>query len=509
MAEDWKKEPKEVKYDPLTPTSGQAEFLLAMIDPNIDEIFYVGGVGAGKTQALCQGVMEVAQIPNNRIAVTRKYAKDCVETTLTEFQASVNPELILDYSKSDKTLVIRSQHPQFPSTIYFRGCDERQRWGSTQFGHIFVDEGSELDQLDFEFIRTRLRHPFSKPGNPNGYPNSIQFLLDRESPLICEFLSEEGESEFDVHRFICVITNPTNNFHWIYKYCVEHLTPERKVVQVSSRDNFANLPRKYKEILENTPRNLKKTKVEGDWGLEVSGDPCTPAFDELINTFQAATPNEPLHIFRGWDFGYVYPAVSFWVLLDGTFYKFYEYLGLKEGIDTTMRNVFKLCEKEFHPDSSYEDHCDHHAGLQHSDKSIKTSLDFLRERGLFPKSKHSSPNARVDLFEECFRTGKLKIHKRCVHSITAYNGGYCRKNEGNVEAIDKDPKNPYHNIADSDGYPLFNVLGIKRYESRRDLRTMARGGEGIRNLMEKMRDVFSPNKQGRSTRPNYDRGYGT
>ena len=160
--------------------------------------------------------------------------------------------------------------------------------------------------------------------------------------------------------------------------------------------------------------------------------------------------------------------------------------------------------KEFQQDSTIQDIEEHHAGLQHTDKSNKTSKEILRDRGITPKSKHSSPEDRIELFEWCFENRKIFIHKRCQHSIIAYNGGFCRKEKEGSEHVDKDPSNPYHNIADSDGYPLFAILGSKRRENESRSRRTAGIGIGSREIMDKLRQAFRPN---RGKKPNYGAGY--
>lgn len=488
---------QEINYEPLTPTKGQAEYLLHFLNPEVDEIFYVGGWGAGKTQALVQGVIEVAhKIPNNRIAVCRKARVDAIGTTFVEFMNSIDRGLIVKEEKAENKYWLRSIHPSFPSCVEFRGLDEASRWGSTQYAHIFVDEASELSRTDFELIRGRLRHPFK-----TGRYNLLEFLASQESPFLYNFWDEEkGEEDFDVHRFIACITNPTDVFHWIHDYCVDHPEDHRRLVQVSSKDNWEHLPHSYKKILDNTPKNLRATKVDGKWGLEVSGPPCTPSFSEDKNVFTAPTPSYPVHVYRGWDFGYTYPAVSFWLLIDGIFYKFYEILGKNEILDYTIINADKI-SKEFHPDSTFEDHVDHHAGLQHTDKSKKTSKDILRDHGMFPRSKSSSPEDRAELFIWGFESGKFMVHSRCTNSIIGYNGGFCRDEKS--LRIDKDPKNPYHNVADSDGYVLFNVLGPKR---REPIGIRTNSGSSPVRLLDKLRGVFRPNKR---NRPDFNAGYRT
>lgn len=135
---------------------------------------------------------------------------------------------------------------------------------------------------------------------------------------------------------------------------------------------------------------------------------------------------EDIPIWRGWDFGYHRPAVSY-VSLHGSFWVIGELLGqdmhLSEFLD---KCVLPYEESLFGKDRAkikFLDAADP-AGRQVSDKSEHTSFAILSQYGVFPYARRSEINEGLTVLRTHLLDGTFAVHPRCRIIVEALNGGY-------------------------------------------------------------------------------------
>lgn len=210
-----------------------------------------GSVGAGKTYAGCAKVFYLClKYPGNRIAVIRKDFTDLEESTLFTLiegdertDPVIPPEYIVNHNKSKHKIEVYNPWGA-NSTIIYSGLSKGknakypQKLGSTQFGAIFIDELIEIDEGDYNFLLSRLRHPVTdRHGNPGPRP-------------------------------IFGATNPDGPGHWAYEQFIEpdHSdNPNIDVIQARTGDN-KELRDDYLERLEERYTGMMRDRLlQGEW----------------------------------------------------------------------------------------------------------------------------------------------------------------------------------------------------------------------------------------------------
>jgi predicted phage terminase large subunit-like protein len=149
--------PRLGRYVPITPTPKQVAFLLL---PH-REAFYGGAAGGGKSVALLAAALQYADVPG--------YSALLVRRSYMELQ---QPNGLIDLSKrwlgaTDAIWRGSDYTWRFPSgaTLTFRFLDGRSelafQGGEYQF--IGIDEVTEIEELQYRFLFSRLRRPSGSP----------------------------------------------------------------------------------------------------------------------------------------------------------------------------------------------------------------------------------------------------------------------------------------------------------------------------------------------------------
>ena len=353
----------------------------------IPVLYLQGGVGAGKTRAFLAPVIEcVDNYPGLRVLIGRQDFADLRISAMETFFEIYPPDLILSQNKEEHRVVNHKG-----SHIFFRELKDLSGLGSQEFGIVMVCEAHEVSEKTYRTLKQRLRQA--------GMP--LMLLM-------------EG--------------NPPNKDHWLYKLTLgKEIDPDITMLQVSTYENWDNLPSPYKISLENSPESWKKKYLHGLFGFTPDGTPFYDGFNEAFHK-RTLKVNPHKSLLLGWDYGFRHPACSISQIDDqGRWGIHRELMGENIVIDQFADQVKIYLNTYFpkYPTLSYGDP----AGTQVSDKSEKTSEDILHSKGFAVISKPSTYRERKEIFEKLLCTiigGRpaLMVDPKCLVIIDGFNGGY-------------------------------------------------------------------------------------
>jgi len=302
-----------------------------------------GGFGCGKTYATsAEAIMLAMEYPNNEIDICRKTFGELDRSTRPVLQELLPPAIVKrPYSSADHRIELING-----SYFQFFPLDEREKVKSLNSGVIVIDEASEIDEGTFLMLRARLRRPVPR-------------------------------------RSLLIASNPTYTNHWLYKWfgqLSDGRFPDRFHRQLSTYEN-PTLPKDYITDLErNLPEDLFRVYVLGEWGHVTFGERIYAEFGPQLHG-RSCHYNPDYPVLRGWDFGYLFPAVVF-AQLDskGRVRVLAELMGKNRLIDYFGEDVLTLGEKLF-PGAKYEDYGDP-AGAHKDPRGVtdRTAIQVLREK---------------------------------------------------------------------------------------------------------------------------------
>lgn len=253
-------------------TDPQYKFLrtLGMEGNVLYPVGFQGAVGGGKTFSLVSKILVAASIPKNRVVVYRKYQKDLMDTTFGDtFKQLVEAlgicrALLVDKRDNPRTILTNG------SEVYWRGLftasskREAARLGSTQFGAIFIEEATEIE--DEKVVKTLLARP--------RWPHARGFYT------------------------IGLCYNPPPPAHWLERWRKEK---KIKVIECPLEANLENLPEHYYATLnEHYDATWRAKYIEGQTSLLPQG---SPAYEISDFHFRQVSYNPNLPLVRGWDLG--------------------------------------------------------------------------------------------------------------------------------------------------------------------------------------------------------------
>lgn len=401
------------------------------------KIAYVGGFGSGKTVSLAVRTFLLCNhIPRNRIIILRRSYRELYDSTFRTFMEWLPPDLFAGEKKSDDLVYIRDRNGT-RSEVMFRSLNNPEKFKSVESGGVGIDEATEATQDEFNMLwgrRNRLPHVH--------YPSMY------------------------------LTTNPCNKSHWLYEmFVAKAVTGETRLIQSSTYENRANLPKGYIEELEKTyPPDWIEMYLKGEFGITLEGVPVTPGFKPTNIINQIRVPwhvasktlswDKHLPLRRGWDPGRVRPACSVWQKsASGQWRKLWERLGHNIPGDRFIPLV-KEINSDLFPEASWLDYMDP-AGFQPSQVDDRSWFDLLDEHGIrvirIPKT---SPTVRADIFNKLLGQTTVEgqpaivIDPACDIAVEAYRGGWHRKKPEMGKSNTDDPVKDgyYEHIADSDGY---------------------------------------------------------
>jgi len=231
---------KQIKFAPCN--DKQKRFL----ESTKRYLMYSGAVGAGKSLMGCwKGLMLNLMYPGNKGLICRKEARSLQGSTIKTLLEKVLPEeWVINYNVQKGEITHHSTNQEIPSTITFCGLDKRAdqtyptKIGSTEYGWIFIDEGTELEEGDWHMLSTRLRYLI---------PN----LTDKENAV--------------VPRQMFTATNPDAPTHFLYKFFFQSPSQDREVILTNPYEN-PYLPTEYIRSLEESLTGIARERLLfGKW----------------------------------------------------------------------------------------------------------------------------------------------------------------------------------------------------------------------------------------------------
>ena len=165
-------DPKQAPYQPF----GAASDLMRYRGR---EVVLGGPAGTGKSRACLEKLSLIAYHAPIRAAIVRKVRKSLTQAALVTFEKKVLPQ------PSGVRFWTEDQEYRYPggAVIALAGLDDPEKVKSTEFDLIYVQEATELDELDWELLVSRLR---------NGVLSYQQILAD---------------------------CNPADPYHWLKRRC--------------------------------------------------------------------------------------------------------------------------------------------------------------------------------------------------------------------------------------------------------------------------------------------------
>ena len=185
--------------------------------------------------------------------------------------------MIVSYSEFKGRLEIKTMIPGVTSEILFTGLDRRageevpQKIGSNEFSDIFLDEGSETDQGDWDMLVTRLNWVPELKRKPEQWESIIDkrfhdAVRRRAQGDVVPWL-KKLYGTFTNQMYTA--TNPEGPHHYLHKFFIDpknHDKQDRHYELITPYDNADNLPPGYIESLEETLVGVNRDRLLlGKW----------------------------------------------------------------------------------------------------------------------------------------------------------------------------------------------------------------------------------------------------
>lgn len=407
---------------------------------HIPILYLQGGNGSGKTRALLAPAIEMlTEIAGLRLLWGRGDFKDLKLSVMDKFFEIMPVELISARNSQYHYYDIKTPKKGL-SRIYFNGLKDLSGFGSQEFGVIVITEAHEITLQTFRTLKRRCRQ--------RGVP--------------CMILME---------------SEPPNASHWLNEVCdpkSEEYDKDIEKWELSTYENWLNLPTGYRGSLESMPEAAKRKYLFGKSGFSVEGKPFYSGYKPAVHT-GIFEPIIGKTIEVGWDFGYHFPAV---VVTQEDDRDRWIWLREKMGRDITIRKfaeqVIAMLNEHYAgcPIIHYGDPaCD-----QVSDKDEKTSKQILAAEGIVIRTKVSTYRTRKEIMEKklcTYNDGRPQImvdSRHCPIACDGFMGGYRYPTKKEAQEYDDDKfevpyrDGYYEHIMNAGEYVMVNKY--KAVESR-------------------------------------------
>ena len=357
-------------------------------------VFYAqGGWRSGKTRAMLAVILECMEAyPGIRVLIARKDFADLRLSTMESWRDVRPKELIKHEDKQE-----HREEWVNGSQVFFRELKDLEGLGGQEFGIILISEPYELDEQVYMRAKGRL----SQAGMPN------MLLL-------------EG--------------NPPNQGHWLHKLVCGDVEkgifpdPDITFLEVSTDENWDNLPESYRRSIETAPASWQKKYRLGQWGFTPEGQPVYDVFKESIHVRPIQiVPDRP--VIRGFDSGIRHPA-CLWgqIASSGQLLIQYEWLGMETSLSAFAPGCVQRTN-EWYGERVVMDYGDP-AMFARSPQTGKSDAQMLYENDKIQlKGRQSTYQDRKSLIDQRLAmlingAPAILIHPRCKTLIEGLLGGY-------------------------------------------------------------------------------------
>lgn len=263
--------PRLNRYIPITPYEKQEQFL--MLD--CLDAFYGGAAGGGKSVALLASAAQFVDVPGYHALIMRKSFSDlnlpgALMDVANEWWSGKQGIQRKDGGK--QYVFDTSGAPSSITFGYLDNTDDRRRYQSAQFHSINVDEVTDFNLNDFQFMFSRLRNP------PLGVPLRMRCASNPNGP----------------------------GRQWVKARYVDELTKDPAKIFIPARidDNlYMREKEAYKANLATQLGPVEAAQLlRGDWDAQASGKFARQWFKVVM-----AVPAEARFV-RYWDLAATEPA---------------------------------------------------------------------------------------------------------------------------------------------------------------------------------------------------------
>lgn len=274
--------PETIQLPDLNPRQQQVfDLIRKMPHDGTGLIGFGGGVGGGKSHLIVRLAINFSVMyPGNRGMIGRKEFNKLQTTTLEEFDevtASLPGLIVRPYNVPPvyRDLRVASWPARVHSRVYFRGLEDWQSLGSEEYGHVYIDEASEVDAEVPLMLWTRLRHQL---------PKEIRWEMNHRC-YVCGGRSQTARCKFHgntigtgMKKLMFAASNPWPGWFedWFLKGQIDHemlaaANASFHFVPSLIKDNAMNLPPGYEQqqraLLEKMAPGLARRLLDGEWGV--------------------------------------------------------------------------------------------------------------------------------------------------------------------------------------------------------------------------------------------------
>lgn len=380
------------------PLPKQKQFLLS----TADQCLLSGSFGAGKSRIGCEkGFMFNMMYPGNRGLIVRKHFSDVRASTVNQtlLEEVIPDEYIHDHNKGEHVIkhytgVEDPDGDPVLSEIHYHGLDAGRstsdddlprKIGSMAYGWIFVDEGTELSEGEWNQLVGRLRYDGKRQG---GQFYTVPF------------------------QQIFTATNPASRQHWMYRMFFEDKNGD--VIQMNVRDN-PYVPEDYVKRMERTLSGMRYERyfkgkwvgsegmVYKEWDDDTHRIPpkklqqrhagwAIHQRKEWTNGEESvwASPPPDWRVYRAIDFGYNNPFVCQWWARspDDELVLFRELYQSELLIEEAAEKIKRNTDSEWVLENTFADHDaqaaetlrEHGVLTQNAQKDVEAGIDAVKSR---------------------------------------------------------------------------------------------------------------------------------
>lgn len=381
-----------------------------------------------------------------------------------------------------KVLVVRETAGDLMLTTFGEVLRFFQRWGirivaqNKTLGHLQIENGSEI------FFRSD--KALVKPGKDKSDSlGSTEFSIvifeeaDSVSREVYRTISGRMRDKAGVKRkVVFAICNPPNERHWLYQLYnnpIRLQDPPHKrrwhSIQMLAKDN-PHLEEGYNAAKEDDwsddPSFLRRM-AHGETGPDTKGIPYFKrsfSFQRHVSKLDLKNnPNPNYPIWRGWDFGYNWPALVVLQDLEDRGQIRVLHSVIEQDMSTwDMLNKWVPMLHKMYPNYKFLDACDP-AGKQKQSALGLTDIQVMHSFGVYPQYKKSRIEYGLNIIDEVLRKNAYQDNPALILDPTAKDlidalwTGYCVKQDNVTGILEIQKDGIYDHIMDAFRYIMIMI----------------------------------------------------